>query len=66
MLFEIAKSVEIVIILGKQLFYPKIVDFLQKHYSVATFFHINLPEKVNFFINWFDSALNIAFLVFFS
>ena len=31
MLFEIAKSVEIIIILGKQLFYPKIVDFMQKH-----------------------------------
>ena len=37
MLFEIAKSVEIVIILEKQLFYPRIVDFTQKHYSVATF-----------------------------
>ena len=32
MLFEIAKSVEIVIILGKYLFYPKILDFVQKHY----------------------------------
>ena len=44
-LFETAKSVEIVIILGKQLFYPKVLDFMQKHYSVATFVHKYLPEK---------------------
>ena len=25
-----------------QLFYPKILDFMQKHYSVATIVHINL------------------------
>ena len=31
MLFETAKSVEIVIILEKQPFYPKILDFMQKH-----------------------------------
>ena len=44
MLIEIAKSVinKVVVILGKQLFYPKILDFIQKHYSVATFAHINL------------------------
>ena len=28
MLFEIAKSVEIFILLAKQLFYPKIIDFI--------------------------------------
>ena len=37
MLLEMAKSVEIVIILGKQLFHPKLLDFMQKHYSVVTF-----------------------------
>ena len=42
MQFERAKSVEIVIILGKkQLFYPKILDLTQKHY-VATFANKNL------------------------
>ena len=45
MLFEIAKSVEIVKISGKQLFYPTILDFMEKHYSVATFVCINLPKK---------------------
>ena len=25
-----------------QLFYPKILDFMQKHYSVSTIVHINL------------------------
>ena len=42
MLLEIAKSVVIVIILGKTAFYPRIVDFIQKHYPVATFIRINL------------------------
>ena len=36
-------------ILGKKLFYPKIVDFMQKHYPVATFVHINLPKKPIFY-----------------
>ena len=45
MLFEIAKAIEIVIILGKKLFYPKMFYFMQKHDSVATFVHINLPKK---------------------
>ena len=49
MLFETAKSVEIVIILGKTAIYPKIVDFIQKHYSVATFVHINLPKSQYFY-----------------
>ena len=40
---------EIVLILGKQLFYLKILDFMQKHYSVVTFVHINLPKKPIFF-----------------
>ena len=44
-LFEIVKSVEMVIILEKQLFYHKIVDFMQKHYSVTTFVHINLQKS---------------------
>ena len=49
-MFEMAKSVEIVIVLGKkQLFYPKILDFTQIHYSVATFVQINLPQKPIFF-----------------
>ena len=48
MLFEIAKSVEIVIILEKQLFYPKILDFMKKHCSVATFVDINLSKKPMF------------------
>ena len=39
-LFEIAKSVERVIILGKKLLYPEILDFTQEHYFVATFVHI--------------------------
>ena len=47
MQFEIAKSVEIV--LEKQIFYPKLVDFLQKHCSVATFVYIILP-KSKFFL----------------
>ena len=50
MLFETAKSVEIVIILAKQLFYPKILEFMQKHYSVATFVHIILPQN-QFFLS---------------
>ena len=46
MLFEIAKSVEIVIILEKtDIFTPKILDFMQKDYSLATFVHINLPKS---------------------
>ena len=37
-LFEIVKSLEIVIILGKTaILPPKILNFMQKHYSVATF-----------------------------
>ena len=44
MLFEIAESVEI------QLFYPKILDFTPKHYSVVTFVHINLPIKPTFLL----------------
>ena len=28
-----------------QLFYPKILDFMQNHYSVTTTVHINLQEK---------------------
>ena len=53
MLFETAKSVEIVIILGKhyikniKIFYPKILDFMHKHYSVATFVPINLVRDPN-------------------
>ena len=36
----------------KQLFFPKIVDFMQKkHHSVASFVHINLPKKLIFSIN---------------
>ena len=49
MLFEIAKSVKIVITLGRQLFYPKTVDLMQKHYSVATLVHINLPKSQFFY-----------------
>ena len=30
MLFKIAKYVKIVVLLGKQLFHPKIFDFIQK------------------------------------
>ena len=52
MLFEIDKSVEIVIILEKnRYFYPKILDFMQKDYSLATFVHINLPKKPSFSTN---------------
>ena len=52
MLFEIAKSYEIVMIFGeKQLIYPKIANFMQKHYSIATFVHTNLPKKAFFPIN---------------
>ena len=47
----------------KQLFYPKILDFMQKHYSVATFVHINLPPKPIFSINLRNSALNIVIMV---
>ena len=58
MLFEIAKSVETVITLGRiQLFYPKIVVFMQKHYSVATFVQINLPKKPIFSINWRELSI---------
>ena len=39
MLFEIAKSVEIVKILGKTALYLKILGFIRKHYSVATVVH---------------------------
>ena len=47
MVFEIAKSVEIVKILGKNSYFsnPKILDFMQKHYSVATFVHMKLPKR---------------------
>ena len=48
-LFETAKSAEILINLGKQLFYPKILDFMEKHYSVPAFVYINLPKK-HFFL----------------
>ena len=44
-LFEIAKSIAILIILGN----AALVDFMQNHYSVATFVHINLP-KANFLL----------------
>ena len=47
MLFETAKSIEIVILLGKQLFYLKIFNFMPKHYSVATFVH-KFTKKYNF------------------
>ena len=30
---------------------PIILDFVHKHYSVATFVHINLPKKPIFSIN---------------
>ena len=59
MLFETAKSVKIVIFL----LYPKIVDFMQKHYSVATFVHINLAKKSIFSLNYLNSALNIVIMV---
>ena len=46
MLFETVKPVEIVIMFGKTaLFYPKNVDSMQMHYSVATFVHINLLKS---------------------
>ena len=52
MLFEIAKSDDIVIILGKTaIFYHKIFDFMQKHYSIATFVHTKLPQSQFFSIN---------------
>ena len=42
MLFEIVKSI-VIILEKKQLFYPKVVlDFMQKHYSVTAFVHISL------------------------
>ena len=51
MLFEIAKPVETVKILGKTAILSyRILDFMQKHYSVATFVHINLPKKNQFFL----------------
>ena len=62
-LFEISKSVEMVIILGKQLFYPEIVDFMLKQQSTATFFHINLPRKSIFSINLRNSELIIVIMV---
>ena len=63
MLFEIAKSVEIVIMLGKTAIFPKIVDFIQKHHFVATFVHINLPKSPFFYINQRNLALNIVIMV---
>ena len=52
MLFKTSKSVKIVIKLGKkQLFYPKILDFMQKQCTVATFVQINLPKKPFLSIN---------------
>ena len=47
MLFEIeaAKSVEMVMILRRTTILLKILDFMQKHYSVATFVHVNLQKK---------------------
>ena len=50
MLLEIAKSVVIVRISEKkQVFYPKIFDFIQKLYSVAAFVHTNLPKRPIFY-----------------
>ena len=49
MLLKIAKSVKIVIILRKTAILPKLLDFVQKHYSVFTFAHINLPKKGFFY-----------------
>ena len=64
MLFEIVKSVEIIIILGKTAIYPKILHFKKKHYSVDTFVHINLPKKPFFpQTTWCDTALNIVLIV---
>ena len=48
-LFEVARSVEIVTILGKTGILLKILNFIQKHYSVATFVCKNLP-KMPFFL----------------
>ena len=63
MLFEMAMSVEIVKILEKQQFYPKILDFMQEHHSVATLVHVNLPKKPIITINYRNSALDIVIMV---
>ena len=56
MLFEIAKLVEMVI---SSYFTPKLFCFMQGHYSVAAFVHINLQKKI-FLINL---AFNIVIMV---
>ena len=60
MLSEIAMSVEIVIILRKT---AKILDFMQKHYSVATFVHINLPKSYSFSRTRCNLAFNRVIMV---
>ena len=63
MLFEIAKSIETVIILGKTVMLPKNSWFHVKDYSVATFVHINLPKTPFSFLNKRNLALNIMIMV---
>ena len=49
MLLEIAKSVETALILGKQLFYPKIIDFMQKILFCCYLCPHKLKKNNNFF-----------------
>ena len=65
MLFKMAKSVEIIITLSKTSFFtPTILDYMQKHYSVATFVNINLPKRLICSTNYRNSTLNIVIMVF--
>ena len=63
MLFKGAKSVEVVMILGKQLPYPNILNFMQKQFSVATFAGINIPKKPIFPFISVNLALNMVIMV---
>ena len=63
MLFETATTVKIVIILGeKQLYYPKIVDFIQNNIFYCYPCPHKFTDKANFF-KQYNSALNIVIMV---